>query len=238
MNDLELSTFLVSRVCHDLVGPLGAVVNGLEVLEDERDAAMRADALQIVTSSAAQALARLQFMRIAFGAAGSAGAELDLGEVGRLIAGLLSGGKITLHWEAPHVNWPKDWAKLVMNAALIAADCLPRGGTLRIETNQDTGCLRRSKLSRPARTRASSKTCRKRSAGETSDTPYDARGRAAIPDPSPRQRPQRRINDDRARGPGRARGGLIAPQPNKGRLYFPRIGFPASLPTRAILGCP
>lgn len=135
--DLDFSAFLVSRVCHDLVGPLGAVVNGLEVLEDERDAAMRADALKIVTSSAAQALARLQFMRIAFGAAGSAGAELDLGEVNRLVAGLLSGGKVTLHWEAPHLNWPKDWAKLVMNMAVIAADCLPRGGTVRIETNAE-----------------------------------------------------------------------------------------------------
>ena len=137
MSDLEFSALLVSRVCHDLVGPLGAVVNGLEVLEDERDAAMRADALKIVTSSAEQALARLQFMRIAFGAAGSAGAELDLGEVGRLIAGLLSGGRVTLSWEPPHVNWPKDWAKLLMNAVLIATDCLPRGGTVRVVLNAD-----------------------------------------------------------------------------------------------------
>lgn len=135
MNDLEFSAFLVSRVCHDLVGPLGAVVNGLEVLEDERDAAMRADALKIVTSSAAQALARLQFMRIAFGAAGSAGAELDLGEVSRLINGLLSGTRASLDWDPPHLNWPKDWAKLLMNSVLIAADCLPRGGTVRIEMN-------------------------------------------------------------------------------------------------------
>ena len=113
MNDLEFSAFLVSRVCHDLVGPLGAVVNGLEVLEDERDAAMRADALKIVTSSAEQALARLQFMRIAFGAAGSAGAELDLGEVGRLIVGLMPMGRVSLDWEPEHVQWPKDWAKLL-----------------------------------------------------------------------------------------------------------------------------
>lgn len=138
MSDLEFSAFLVSRVCHDLVGPLGAVVNGLEVLEDERDAAMRADALKIVTSSAAQALARLQFVRIAFGAAGSAGAELDLSEVSRLIGGLLSGSKVALQWEAPSLNWPKDWAKLIMNATVIAVDCLPRGGTVRIETNRDT----------------------------------------------------------------------------------------------------
>jgi histidine phosphotransferase ChpT len=131
MNELDFSAYLVSRVCHDLVSPLGAVVNGLEVLEDERDAAMRADALKIVASSAAQALARIQFMRIAFGAAGSAGAELDLGEVGRLVSGLFSGGKITLEWDVANVHWPKDWAKLLMNAALLAADCLPRGGTVK-----------------------------------------------------------------------------------------------------------
>ncbi|GAA0568359.1 histidine phosphotransferase family protein [Rhizomicrobium electricum] len=135
MTDLEFSAFLVSRVCHDLVGPLGAVVNGLEVLEDERDAAMRADALKIVTSSAAQALARLQFMRLAFGAAGSAGAELPLGEVGTLIAGLMSVGRVTLEFDPPPVHWPKDWAKLLMNATLIGVDCLPRGGVVRIEAN-------------------------------------------------------------------------------------------------------
>lgn len=137
MNELDFSAYLVSRVCHDLVSPLGAVVNGLEVLEDERDAAMRADALKIVASSAAQALARIQFMRIAFGAAGSAGAELDLGEVGRLVSGLFSGSKITLEWDVANVHWPKDWAKLLMNASLLAADCLPRGGTVKVVSAGD-----------------------------------------------------------------------------------------------------
>jgi hypothetical protein len=63
MSELEFAAMLVSRVCHDLVSPVGAVVNGLEVLEDENDAAMRADALKLVTSSAEQAAARLQFAR-------------------------------------------------------------------------------------------------------------------------------------------------------------------------------
>lgn len=137
MDDIEFAAFLVSRVCHDLVGPMGAVINGLEVMEDERDAAMRADALKIVTSSAQQALARLQFLRIAFGAAGSAGAELDVGEVGRLVAGLLEGGKVQLDWQSPQVNWPKNWAKLLMNAAMLGADCLPRGGQLVVQVNAD-----------------------------------------------------------------------------------------------------
>jgi histidine phosphotransferase ChpT len=133
MNEIEFSALMVSRVCHDLVGPLGAVINGLEVLEDERDAAMREDALKLVASSANQALARIQFMRIAFGAAGSAGAELDLNEVGRLMAGLLEGGKVTLEWNVPQAYWAKNWAKLLMNATLLAVDCLPRGGLVRVD---------------------------------------------------------------------------------------------------------
>jgi len=134
MNDLDFAALLVSRVCHDLVSPVGAVVNGLEVLEDETDLAMRADALRLVAASAEQAAARLQFARIAFGAAGSAGAELDLAEVGRIMAGLLKGGKVELLWQAPAINWPKDWAKLLMNTVLLAVDCLPRGGKVTVAT--------------------------------------------------------------------------------------------------------
>ena len=137
MNDLDFAALLVSRVCHDLVSPVGAVVNGLEVLEDETDATMRADALRLVAASAEQAAARLQFARVAFGAAGSAGAELDLTEVARVMSGLLKGGKVELIWHAHAVNWPKDWAKLLMNVVLMAADCLPRGGRVNVETSQD-----------------------------------------------------------------------------------------------------
>jgi histidine phosphotransferase ChpT len=137
LNDLDFAALLVSRVCHDLVSPVGAVVNGLEVLEDETDMAMRADALRLVAASAEQAAARLQFARIAFGAAGSAGAELDLAEVGRIMSGLLKGGKVELVWQADAVNWPKDWAKLLMNAVLVGADSLPRGGKVYVETGRD-----------------------------------------------------------------------------------------------------
>ena len=76
-------------------------------------------------------------MRLAFGAAGSAGAELDLNEVGRLVAGLLEGGKVKLEWHVPQAYWPKDWAKLLMNATLLGADCLPRGGLVKVEAGSD-----------------------------------------------------------------------------------------------------
>jgi histidine phosphotransferase ChpT len=142
LNELDFAALLVSRVCHDLVSPVGAVVNGLEVLEDETDIAMRADALRLVAASAEQAAARLQFARIAFGAAGSAGAELDLAEVGRIMSGLLKGGKVELIWKAEAVNWPKDWAKLLMNAVLVGADSLPRGGKVLVETGGDAAAPR------------------------------------------------------------------------------------------------
>src|SRR3569832_1644942 len=135
--EIEFAAILVSRVCHDFVGPLGAVGNGMEVLEDERDPAMREDAIKLVTMSADQALARIQFMRIAFGAAGSAGAELDLGEIGRLIQGLLEGGKVKLEWTVPHAYWGKDWAKLLMNAPLLGVDSLPRGGMVAVTAGED-----------------------------------------------------------------------------------------------------
>jgi histidine phosphotransferase ChpT len=174
MNELDFSALLVSRVCHDLVSPLGAVVNGLEVLEDERDPAMRADALKIVGSSAAQALARIQFMRIAFGAAGSVGAELDLGEIGRLMTGLFADSKITLEWDATHANWPKDWAKLLMNATLLGADCLPRGGKVKVTTSMDAAVPAFRVLATGTHTRVA-EDVEKAVRGEA-NTSHDARG--------------------------------------------------------------
>ncbi|HTO40591.1 MAG TPA: histidine phosphotransferase family protein [Rhizomicrobium sp.] len=175
MTDIEFAAFLVSRVCHDLVGPLGAVVNGLEVLEDERDPAMRADALKIVTSSADQALARLQFLRIAFGAAGSAGAELDLGEVGRLVLGLVAGSKITVEWNAAPLHWPKDWAKLLMNATFLAADCLPRGGRVVVDTATDPAAPAFTVRGTGTHVRPLEEV-EKALRGDAAATPHDARG--------------------------------------------------------------
>jgi histidine phosphotransferase ChpT len=175
MNEIEFAALMVSRVCHDLVGPLGAVVNGMEVLEDERDAEMRADAIRLVTSSAEQALARIQFMRIAFGAAGSAGAELDLGEIGRLIKGLLAGGKTTLDWNISAAYWAKDWAKLIMNATLLAADCLPRGGTVTVSIGADPAVPSFQIRAQGTHTRVPEE-IERMLRGETLSGPVDARG--------------------------------------------------------------
>src|SRR5215813_10737419 len=95
---LDLAALLCSRVCHDVISPVGAIVNGLEVLEDEKDASMRDFALDLINKSARQASARLQFARLAFGAAGSAGAAIDLGDAEQVAKGFISDDKTALFW--------------------------------------------------------------------------------------------------------------------------------------------
>ena len=96
---LELAALLCSRVCHDLISPVGAIVNGLEVLDDDPKPEDRDFALELIRKSAKTASARLQFCRLAFGAAGSAGAQIDLGDAQNMARGHLEDGKITIDLE-------------------------------------------------------------------------------------------------------------------------------------------
>ena len=98
---LDLAALLCSRVCHDLISPVGAIVNGLEVLEEEKDEATKEFALDLIKSSAGTASKKLQFCRIAFGAAGSAGAQIDLGDAETISRGFLEDEKTKLAWNLP-----------------------------------------------------------------------------------------------------------------------------------------
>ena len=130
---LDLAALLCSRVCHDLISPVGAVVNGLEVLEEGKDEETRTFALDLIKKSAGQASARLQFCRLAFGAAGSAGAAIDLGDAQGVARGFLEDGKTRLQWNLPRELLPKNRVKLLLNLLLIAGQGIPRGGTLTVD---------------------------------------------------------------------------------------------------------
>lgn len=132
LDPLNLAALLCSRVCHDVISPVGAIVNGLEVLEDEKDAEMRAFAIELIKKSARTASARLQFCRLAFGAAGSAGASIDTGDAEMVARGLLADERTKLVWNAPRVLMPKNKVKLVLNLCLIAAAAIPRGGVIAV----------------------------------------------------------------------------------------------------------
>jgi histidine phosphotransferase ChpT len=138
---LDLAALLCSRVCHDLISPVGAVVNGMEVLEDTSDEGTKAFALDLIKKSAAQASARLQFCRLAFGAAGSAGAEIDLGDAEAVARGFIADEKTTLDWQLPRVLLPKNRVKLLLNLLLLATQTIPRGGRITAEGSAEGGAM-------------------------------------------------------------------------------------------------
>ena len=130
---MDLAALLCSRVCHDVISPVGAIINGLEVLEDEKDPAMREVALDLIKKSAASASARLQFCRLAYGAAGSAGASIDTGDAETVTRGLISGDRTKLVWNGVRQHSPKNKVKLVLNLCLIALATIPRGGVVTVD---------------------------------------------------------------------------------------------------------
>jgi histidine phosphotransferase ChpT len=130
---LDLAALLCSRVCHDLISPVGAIVNGLEVLDEDKDEETKTFALDLIKKSAHQASAKLQFCRLAFGAAGSAGAQIDLGDAEKVARGLLGDDKIAITWNLPRELQPKNSVKLLLNMLLIAVGTIPRGGTLTVD---------------------------------------------------------------------------------------------------------
>jgi histidine phosphotransferase ChpT len=130
---LDLAALLCSRVCHDLISPVGAIVNGLEVLEEEKDEATKTFALDLIKKSAGTASAKLQFCRIAFGAAGSAGAQIDTGDAEKISRGFLEDDKTKLDWKLPRVLMAKNRVKLLLNLLLMAGQTIPRGGQLTVE---------------------------------------------------------------------------------------------------------
>jgi len=130
---LDLAALLCSRVCHDLISPVGAIVNGLEVLEEEKDEGTKEFALDLIRKSAGTASAKLQFCRIAFGAAGSAGAQIDTGDAEKISRGFLEDDKTKLAWNLPRALLAKNRVKLLLNLLLIAGQTIPRGGQLTID---------------------------------------------------------------------------------------------------------
>jgi histidine phosphotransferase ChpT len=133
VESLDLAALLCSRVCHDLISPVGAIVNGLEVMEDDNDQETKAFAMDLIKKSVKQASAKLQFCRLAFGAAGSAGAQIDLGDAEKVGRGFLEDDKTSITWNLPRLLMAKNRVKLLLNMLLIAGQSIPRGGKLIVD---------------------------------------------------------------------------------------------------------
>jgi len=136
-SDLELAALISSKICHDVISPVGAIYNGLEILSDDSDPSSRDYAMDIIRNVTIQASARLQFARFAFGAAGSAGAEIDLQTASDISKGFIGEGKHTLDWQAPAGYLPKNQVKLLLNLVAISVNALPRGGKIAVSITDD-----------------------------------------------------------------------------------------------------
>ena len=131
MDAVDLASLLCSRLCHDLMSPVGALNNGLEVLADEQDPDMREKCLELLSESARASANKLKFFRLAFGAAGGFGEAIDTREAQTALAGILGPERrIEFGWMVADSKLPKGAVKLLLNLALIAADALVRGGRL------------------------------------------------------------------------------------------------------------
>ena len=125
----DLAALLCSRVCHDVISPVGAINNGLELL-DEGEATE--EAMVLIRTSARKASARLQFARIAFGAAGSAGMMIDTGDAEAVAGAYLRDEKPELVWQGRRALLPKNKVKLLLNLILIAHAAIPKGGRITV----------------------------------------------------------------------------------------------------------
>jgi len=130
--DLELAALISSKICHDVIGPVGAIYNGLEILNEDDDAEAQTYALSVIRNVTEQASARLQFARFAFGAAGSAGSLIDLGTAEQISRGFVGQGKHKLVWSGLSGFMPKDKVKLLLNLVAMAITALPRGGDIEV----------------------------------------------------------------------------------------------------------
>jgi histidine phosphotransferase ChpT len=140
MNAVDFASLLCSRLCHDLMSPVGALNNGIELLADEHDPDMRDRCLELLSDSARVTANKLKFFRLAFGAAGGFGDAVDTSEARSALEGLIGADdKVQLGWMVGDAKLSKSATKLLLNLALIAGDALVRGGRLDVGAENEDG---------------------------------------------------------------------------------------------------
>ena len=140
LEGMDLAALLCSRVCHDVISPVGAIANGLELMDDDNDEETKAIAMDLIKSSSKNASAKLQFCRIAFGAAGSASADIDTGDAESVANAYFSCEKKTnLSWQGERALMPKNKVKLLLNLLMVAHGAIPRGGEIKSQIIDPNG---------------------------------------------------------------------------------------------------
>lgn len=135
----DFAAQMCSRLCHDLISPVGAIANGLEILADESDPDMRLQVIELLNQSVQVTSAKLRFFRLAFGAPGGMEGAVDAREIRSAMSDFMETSKTVLDWQIPSPQLPKPHTKLVLIAAMTCADALVRGGTVSISGDPSEG---------------------------------------------------------------------------------------------------
>ena len=142
MNSVDFASLLCSRLCHDLMSPVGALNNGIELMADEQDPEMRERCVELLADSARATANKLKFFRLAFGAGGGFADFIDANEARIALEGIFgTERRIELGWMVAPEKLTKGAMKLLLNLALIAGDALVRGGRLDIGAETTAGGL-------------------------------------------------------------------------------------------------
>ncbi|MDT0574625.1 histidine phosphotransferase family protein [Croceicoccus sp. F390] len=133
VDETLLASLLCSRLCHDLLSPVGGMLNGVELLAAETEPAMRDQCIDLLAQGARRASAKLQFFRLAFGTAGGFGSHLPAADLQAAVDAVAAEARdVTINWALAATDFPKDAAKVLVNLALLAIEALPRGGSVAI----------------------------------------------------------------------------------------------------------
>ncbi len=133
LSPLELSRLMITRFSHDITGPVGAINNGVEFIE--QDKAMQGQAMELIASSAQQAVHRIQFYRYAYGLLKGAD-TVNVHENQALIENFYASSRITLHWQIHHATLLQDECQILYNLMLFAGLTLIRGGELHVTLSE------------------------------------------------------------------------------------------------------
>ncbi len=139
LSDLDLAALVASKICHDAIGPMTAIGFGLDVLdEDEDDEEQRESALSMIRNGVSTITSKLQFSRLAFGAAGSSGFEIDLQDAQAVARNYVeSENKHKIEWNCTIATLPKNHVKLLLNLVAVSMGTVPRGGVITINIDGD-----------------------------------------------------------------------------------------------------
>jgi histidine phosphotransferase ChpT len=136
----ELAAYIAAKLCHDFISPAGAVMSGLDLLDDPSAQDMRDDALGLIRQSAAKMVALVHFARVAFGAA-TTSERFSGEELRNVLAGLTDGGRATLDWRVGEETFTKIQARALLNLAYLTVSALPMGGEAIVAVRSEDGQL-------------------------------------------------------------------------------------------------